>query len=129
LNRFFQEEKMNKGFTLIETLVSLSLLLLAVLFSARVSAFALAQARDSLLRFRLIEKLDYYKNYLSSLSLAAPELAEGDHRQQGRGFTVSWHVKAVGGFLKKIDLLAAAASHSLPLVIYRSKFIQEVQHD
>jgi prepilin-type N-terminal cleavage/methylation domain-containing protein len=120
---------MNKGFTLIETLVSVSLLLLAVLFSARVTIFALGQARNSLMRFRLIEKLDYYKNYLSSLSLAAPELAEGDHRQASREFMVSWRVKASGAFLKRIDLLAAAPGYSLPLVFYKSKFIQEVQHD
>jgi len=120
---------MKKGFTLIETLVSLFLVLLAVLFSARVTVFVLAQSRNSLLRFRLIEKLDYYKNYLSSLSLAAPELAEGEHRQVSREFLVSWRVAAVGVFLKRIDLLAAAPNYSLPLVFYKSKFIQEVQHD
>lgn len=120
---------MNKGFTLIETLVSLSLVLLAVLFSARVTVFVLAQARNSLMRFRLIEKLDYYKNYLSSLSMAAPELAAGEHRQDGREFRVSWRVGAAGAFLKRIDLLAAAANYSLPLVFYKSKFIQEAQHD
>ena len=77
---------MNKGFTLIETLVSLSLVLLAVLFSARVTAHVLAQERNALLRFRLIESLDYYKNYLTSLAQSAAELAEGGHRQQSRGF-------------------------------------------
>jgi prepilin-type N-terminal cleavage/methylation domain-containing protein len=120
---------MNKGFTLIETLASLSLLLLAVLFSARVTVFALAQARNSQMRIRLIEKLDYYKNYLSSLSLAAPELAEGDHQQESREFRVSWRVTAAGIFLKRIDLLAATPNYSLPLVFYKSKFIQEAQND
>ncbi len=118
---------MNKGFTLIETLVSLSLVLLAVLFSARVTAHVLAQERNSLLRFRLIESLDYYKNYLTSLAQAAPELAEGGHRQQDRGFTISWRVAAAGAFLKRIDLRAAAASYALPLVFFKSKFIQEAQ--
>ncbi|MBU4267560.1 MAG: prepilin-type N-terminal cleavage/methylation domain-containing protein [Acidobacteria bacterium] len=120
---------MNKGFTLIETLVSMTLVLLAVLFSARVTVFALAQGRNSLMRFRLIEKLDYYKNYLSSLSLSAPELAEGEHRQESREFRVSWRVEAAGAFLKRIDLLAAAPNYSLPLIFYKSKFIQEVQND
>ncbi|HUU06480.1 MAG TPA: prepilin-type N-terminal cleavage/methylation domain-containing protein [Patescibacteria group bacterium] len=120
---------MNKGFTLMETLVSMTLVLLAVLFSARVTVFALAQARNALMRFRLIEKMDYYKNYLSSLSLAAPELAEGEHRQESREFRVSWQVAAAGAFLKRIDLLAATANYSLPLIFYKSKFIQEVQND
>lgn len=120
---------MNKGFTLIEMLVSMSLLLLAVLASARVTIFALAQERNSQMRFRLIEKLDYCKNYLSSLSLAAPELAIGDHRQENREFVVSWRVAAAGAFLKRIDLLAAGPGYSLPLVFYKSKFIQEAQND
>jgi prepilin-type N-terminal cleavage/methylation domain-containing protein len=125
----FQEVEMNKGFTLIEMLVSLSLLLLAVLFSARVTIFVLGQARNSQMRFRLIEKLDYYKNYLSSLSLGAPELAEGEHRKESREFNVSWRVAAAGTFLKRIELLAAVPGYSLPLVFYKSKFIQEVRND
>jgi len=120
---------MNKGFTLIETLVSLSLVLLAVLFSARVTIFVLGQARNSLMRFRLIEKLDYYKNYLSSLSLAAPELAAGTHGQESGEFRISWRVAAAGTFLKRIDLLAAVPGYALPLVCYKSKFIQGVRHD
>ena len=120
---------MNKGFTLIETLVAMTLVLLAVLFSARVTVFALGQGRNSQLRFRLIEKLDYYKNYLSSLSMAAPELAEGEHRQESREFRISWRVAAAGPFLKRIDLLAVAAKYSLRLFFYKSKFIQEVQND
>jgi prepilin-type N-terminal cleavage/methylation domain-containing protein len=127
LNPGWQEEKMNKGFTLIETLVSLSLVLLAILFSARVTAHVLAQERNARLRFRLIENLDYYKNYLTSLSSAAPELAEGGHRQLNRGFTISWRVAAAGAFLKRIDLRAAAAHYALPLVFFKSKFIQEAQ--
>lgn len=118
---------MNKGFTLIETLVSLSLVLLAVLFGARVTAHVLAQERNARLRFRLIEDLDYYKNYLTSLAPGAPELAAGGHRQHDRGTMISWRVAAAGAFLQRIELRAAAANYALPLVFFRSKFIQEAQ--
>ncbi len=87
----------------------------------------LAQERNARLRFRLIENLDYYKNYLTSLPPAAPELADGGHRQQDRGFMISWRVAAAGAFLKRIDLRAAAANYALPLVFFKSKFIQEAQ--
>jgi prepilin-type N-terminal cleavage/methylation domain-containing protein len=117
---------MNKGFTLIETLVSLTLVLLSVLGSARVIIFALEQARRSALRFRLVEKLDYHKNYLSSLSFAAPELAEGGHRRKDREFSIDWQVEAAALHLKRVRMTAAGRHYSLPLIFYKSKFIQEV---
>ncbi|MBN2399902.1 MAG: type II secretion system protein [Candidatus Aminicenantes bacterium] len=120
---------MNKGFTLIETLVALTLLMLAVLFSARVMSYALQQSRQSGLRFRLMETSDYYKHYLSSRPFPALELAEGAHRQDGREFLVSWQVEAVAAGLKRIKLLAAAAHASVRTVFYKSNFIQEVKND
>jgi prepilin-type N-terminal cleavage/methylation domain-containing protein len=126
---FFQEEKMSKGFTLIETLVALALLLAAVLFSARITIFALAQARQAGMRFRLLAISDYYKNYLSSLPFSAPDLADGSHRLAGREFTVTWRVAPAGTGLKKIDLLAAGQHGSLPLFFFKSRLIQGVKND
>ncbi|MCX6556495.1 MAG: prepilin-type N-terminal cleavage/methylation domain-containing protein [Candidatus Aminicenantes bacterium] len=120
---------MRKGFTLIETLVALALLLAAVLFSARITIFALAQARQAGMRFRLLAISDYYKNYLSSLPFSAPNLADGSHRQAGREFIVTWRVVPAGTGLKKIDLLATGAHCSLPLFFFKSRLIQEVKND
>jgi len=120
---------MNKGFTLIEMLVALALLMLAVLFSARVMFFALGQSRQATVRFRLIETSDYYKNYLSSLPFSSPDLADGSHRQVSRTFIVTWQVEPAEAGLKKIRLLAAGPNYALPLVFYKSRFIQEVKND
>ena len=120
---------MRKGFTLIETLVALALLLAAVLFSARITIFALAQARQAGMRFRLLAAGDYYKNYLSSLPFSAPDLANGSHRQAGREFIVTWRVVPAGTGLKKINLLAAGPRCSLPLYFFKSRLIQEVKND
>ena len=117
---------MNKGFTLIETMVASALLLFAVLSSTRILVTALDQTRQAALRFRLVETLDYYKNHLSSLPAVSPELASGAHAHQEREFRVAWRIEAEGDFLKKIRLEVAAARISLPLVFYRSRFIQEV---
>jgi len=126
LNGRRQEENMNKGFTLIETMVASALLLFAVLSSTRILVTALDQTRKAALRFRLVETLDYFKNYLSSLPAASPELASGAHARQEREFRVAWRVEAAGDFLKKIRLEVAVARIALPLVFYRSRFIQEV---
>jgi hypothetical protein len=129
MNGFIQENKMNKGFTLVETLISLALLMLAILFSARVIVFALNQSRQSSLRFRLIETVDYYKNYLSSLPFSAPAITEGSHRQDSQRFIVTWRVEPAETGLKKINLLVAGPNYSLPLAFYKSHFIQEVKND
>jgi prepilin-type N-terminal cleavage/methylation domain-containing protein len=129
LNCSFKEEKMKKGFTLIETLVAMSLVLLAVLLSARITVSVLDQTRKSAMRFRLLEKLDYYKNYLSSLSMAAPELEAGEHREGSPEFQISWRVENVALFLKKINLTVTMLHVALPLSFYKSKYIQEVSHD
>jgi type II secretory pathway pseudopilin PulG len=120
---------MNKGFTLIETMVTLCLVMLAVLFSARVIVFALEASRRSSLRFRLVETLDDYKNYLSSLPFAAPGLAAGAHEEAKGGFKVAWRVQLAGPFLKSVRLTAAAPGYSLPLVFYKSGYFPEVDHD
>jgi hypothetical protein len=120
---------MKKGFTLIETLASLALLMLAVLFSARIVVFALDHSRNSSLRFRLIETSDYYKNYLSSLPFSAPDLADGSHRQDSQRFIVTWRVEPAVDGLKKINLLVAGPNYSLPMAFYKSHFIQEVKND
>jgi prepilin-type N-terminal cleavage/methylation domain-containing protein len=118
-----QEENMNKGFTLIEVLVSMTLLLMAVLFSSRIMVAAMDQTRKSALRFRLVEALNYYKNYLSSLPMDSPELAEGAHARAEREFRVDWRVEEAGAFLKMVRLAIIRPPSRLALVLYRSRFI------
>jgi prepilin-type N-terminal cleavage/methylation domain-containing protein len=118
---------MSKGFTLIEILVSLSLVLLAVLLGSRVTVAVLGQSRLAAQRFRMAEMLDYYKNYLSSLPMAAPELADGGHSRIEREFRVGWRVESDGSFLKRVGLEVAGPRGSLRLVLFRSQFIQEVE--
>jgi len=120
---------MNKGFTLIETLVALTLLLVAVLFSARITIFALHQARQAGFRFRLMEAGDYYKHYLSSIPFQAPELANGAHCQVSREFVMSWRVAAVAPGLKRVRMRAAGPKHSIAVDFYKSNSIQEVKND
>jgi type II secretory pathway component PulJ len=122
-----QEENMNKGFTLIETLAAFSLLMLAVLSSTRILVSALAWTRQARERFRLVEKLDYYKNYLSSLSPAAADLAAGDHARSEEGVRLEWRVEALGPFLQRVRLGAVGGPLRLRIVLYRSRFIQAVR--
>jgi prepilin-type N-terminal cleavage/methylation domain-containing protein len=120
---------MDKGFTLVETLVTMTLLLLAVLFSARIMSVALNQSRQASLRFHLMEAADNHKHYLSSRPFLAPELAPGSHRQVGQEFVVAWRVEAAAAGLKRVTLLTTGGRYSLTNVFYKSLFIQEVKND
>jgi len=116
---------MNKGFTLIEVLVTLTLMLLAILFSSRIMVSALDQTRKTAARFRLLEALDYYRNYLASLPMASPELAAGPHARTDGGCRADWQVEEAGSFLKRVRLAVAASGSRLGLLLYRSPFIPE----
>lgn len=118
---------MNKGFTLIETMVSLSVLLLAVLSSTRILVAALGQTRGAAMRFRVLQQLDYYRNYLASLPLDAAELAAGGHRRQEGELKVDWRVDDAGVSLKRVRLQARARHYALALTLHRSRFILAVQ--
>lgn len=118
---------MNKGFTLIETLLSLSLVLLAVLSSTRIMVSALAWTRQAQARFRLVEKLDYYKNYLSSLPLTATELLPGTHDRRDGELRTQWRVETDGASLKRVCLAVGDGHLLLRLVVCRSQFIQAVR--
>lgn len=118
---------MNKGFTLVETLVALTLLMLAVMFGARVTFFALHQARRAGLRFRMMEMGDHYKHYLCSLPFSAPELVDGVHAKAGRELTLNWRVGTAAAGLKQVKLQIVARHHSLALDFLKSRFIQEVK--
>ncbi len=118
---------MNKGFTLIETLLSLSLVMLAVLSSTRIMVSALAWTRQAQARFRLVEKLDYYKNYLSSLPMTATELVPGTHDRGDGEIRAQWRVVADSAYLKRVRLAVGDGRLWLRLVVCRSQFIQAVR--
>lgn len=118
---------MNRGFTLIETMITLAVVMLAVLSSARVLTAALTQTRGAALRFRLVDKLEFYKNYLLSRPFAAGELAAGRHEKAENGVSVSWRVEDASPTLKRLRLRAGAGGRSLSLALLRSRFLLAVK--
>ncbi len=118
---------MNRGFTLIETMITLAVVMLAVLSDARVLTAALAQSRGAALRFRLADKLEFYKNDLLSRPFDAAELAAGAHEKSEDGVRVDWRVEDSSPALKRLRLQASAGGRSLSLALLRSRFLLEVR--
>lgn len=118
---------MNRGFTLIETMMTLAVVMLAVLSSARVLTAALAQTRGAALRFRLVDKLEFYKNYLLSRPFDGAELEAGRHEKAEAGVRIEWRVEDSSPTLKRLRLQAGAGGRSLSLALQRSRFLLEVR--
>jgi prepilin-type N-terminal cleavage/methylation domain-containing protein len=127
LNPGRQEETMNRGFTLIETMITLAVVMLAVLANARVLTAALTQSRGAALRFRLVDKLEFYKNYLASRPFAAVELAAGGHEGAADGAAIEWRVRDSSPTLKWLRLRASSGGRSLSLAMLRSRFLPEAR--
>jgi prepilin-type N-terminal cleavage/methylation domain-containing protein len=118
---------MNRGFTLIETMITLAVAMLAVLANARVLTAALAQSRGAALRFRLVDKLEFYKNYLASRPFVAVELSAGRHERAADGAAIEWRVQDSSPTLKRLRLQVSAGGRSLRLALLRSRFLPEVR--
>lgn len=118
---------MNRGFTLIETMITLAVAMLAVLSGARVLTAALTQTRGAALRFRLVDKLEFYKNYLLSRPFDAAELAAGRHERAEDGVRVDWRVEDSSPALKRLRLRAGSGGRSLALALQRSRLLLEVR--
>ncbi len=117
---------MQKGFTLIETMVSLALLVFVILAGARLLGAALVQTRGAAVRFRLAEAFDYHRHYLTSLAWNAAELAAGTYSRRDREVRITWCVEQVDPALKRVRLQAAIGRLALSLPLNRSRFILEV---
>lgn len=118
---------MNRGFTLIESMITLAVVMLAVLSGARVLSAALTQTRGAALRFRLVDKLEFYKNYLLSRPFDAAELAAGRHEKAENGVRVDWRVADSSPTLKRLRLQAGSGGRSLKLALMRSRFLLAVR--
>lgn len=118
---------MQKGFTLVETMVSLALLAFVILAGTRLLGAALVQTRGAAVRFRLAEIFDDQRNRLSSLAWEAADLAVGCHSRRDREARIAWRVEQADPALKRVRLQAAIGRQVLSLALNRSRFILEVR--
>jgi Tfp pilus assembly protein PilV len=122
-------KKTTKGFSLIETVISLFIVLLGLLFIAKIIALSLDMGRRSLYRFRLQQKHEYYQNLLLASSFQSAELSEGDHSRAEEDFSIHWAINDIETGLKKIELMTSYKGFKQRSDLYKSKFIKEVKNE
>jgi len=98
------------GFSLIEALISSSLILLLIIGTAELIASSLAAKRRADFHFRASRCASSKLEYLKSLPTPSPELSEGRHeeliREESSGdiYRAEWEVETQGDAAKKIRL-------------------------
>jgi len=122
-------KKSEKGFTLIETLFSLLIVFIALIFICKTLIFSIYTNRNSLIRFEIIQKYEYYKYYLYSKSFNSNELKKGDYLKYEKNFKINWTVKNITTSLKKIKIKISYKNLTKQNFIYKSKFIKEIKNE
>lgn len=120
---------MNKGFTLIETMIALVLVTMAMLFMAASLALSQSQYRMSIARFEINHRLENLKNRLLSLPFDSAESSVGAHSVQEGRAKIVWVVSASSPALKRIEGAAPGPPAKRTLVFFKSKFLLEVNDD
>ncbi len=117
---------LNKGFSLVETMISLGLVLLALLFSTRAVGFSWLQSGAAQQRFQLQQSLEEGKNLLTALSFNAPELEPGSHSGQLGASRAEWQVTEAIAGIKEIRIEISGRNQRRSTNFLKSRLVEEV---
>ncbi len=123
--------KNQKGFTLIETMISLVLVSMGLILISNIILFSMDAHRKSTIRFNMLQKLEYYKTKLITRPFDSSELQDGSYARDDEKFKLSWSIKSITPTLKKIRLtiLYQGTVFNKKIYFYKSKFIKEMKND
>ena len=111
------------GFTLVETLVSLVLVFIGVVFIARLITFSLDYYEKSELRLHMQQKLQSESHLLSSKPYEAKELIQGIYSKEDKPYKITWEVFELSPTIKKITLTVAHKQFSRRISLFKSKYL------
>jgi len=111
---------MNRGFSVVEGLVAMTLVLLSL--GAMIGALAFGRHQLQISRQRVTERarLESVLTRLATLPFADSELAPGLHREAGGGQPIQWQVGLPRPGLKSIRVQLAGPRRQVQLVWLRS---------
>jgi len=122
-------ETQKSGFTLIETLVSITLISLSTLFLMKCMIFALHGVKNSNLRFQVGMALENKKNSLLGQQLISPIFSEGSRIDRAGEVLIRTSIINISHNLKKITLKGSRNNFSSVLIFYKSGILREVRNE
>ncbi|UCH92520.1 MAG: prepilin-type N-terminal cleavage/methylation domain-containing protein [Candidatus Aminicenantes bacterium] len=131
-NQAVEQEKQkpgkDKGFTIIETLFSLLLIALVLLFIAKMIAYGIEAHRKSFIRFNMLQKIENCKNQLAAKAFDANELEQGSYSHRDHIFKMNWDINNISPTLKLIRVSISYKSLTKRAYFYRSKHIKNIKN-
>lgn len=121
--------KNKNGFTIIETMISLFLILIALMFFLNLIIQAKSELKRSQIRFSLYQDYDNFANKLMSLPFNS-----GQNRFPGSEFSknkirVSYLVKNISDSLTKVTITISNNRLKIQSYLYKSRFINGGKHE
>ncbi len=118
----------NKGFSLLEMMVSLMIVAVSVFMLASILTVSLHSGKRSSIRLQLDQVYDGYQNRLISQSFESELLLPGKHDSDEEPFEIRWHTQDLSETLKKINLAVSYRNQTEKRgYFYKSRFIKEVR--
>lgn len=114
------------GITLLETLITLILVLIGVIFISKILLFGLEAQKKSWLRLGIQQKIQYHCQYLLSRPYDSADLLPGEKSKTEPPFDIHWHVEEISPSLKRITLSVANGRIFKRTCFYKSKHIKNV---
>lgn len=113
-----------KGFTLIETMISLFIVLIGVLFITKTIIFSLDFNKKSFIRLKLVQAVENQIHTLMSKPYDSEILSPGEYSSQENFFRIKWEVNPVTSSLKKINISITYKQLIRKSFFYKSKTIK-----
>ncbi len=127
-----KETKAN-GFTLIEVLISLLLVSVAIIATARIITFAFEEYRAAVARYRLVQTIGNFENTLMTKPFDSNDLADGSYAKNEDKFDLAWNISGLSPTFKKIKLTVSHRGGNISyrvgkktVYFYKSKFINNL---
>ena len=121
-----------KGFTLIETVVSLMLVLMALAMTCKIVFHTRDAQLKSRARFTLLEEMESLKNRLTALPFSSSPLKPGKYNKHEGEFTIRIMVNTISATLKQVRLVGYHKKYravTYKTRFYKSKLIKEEAND
>ncbi|MCP4221700.1 MAG: hypothetical protein GY765_44165 [bacterium] len=118
-------KKKESGFTLIESVVSMTLILLALFFISRVIVFSVRGNHKSEMRLRISQAIEACKNRFMSVpfdSIATPAICADDYP----GLNIRRQIITISPSLKRVKLSVGFEQLTRHVYFYKSRYIKEV---
>lgn len=122
-------ETQKSGFTLIEILISITLISLSTLLLMKCMIVSLHGVKNSDLRFRVGLVLENKKNLLLGQKFKSPLFSEGTRKERTGNIMIRTSIINITHNLKKIVLKGSRNNFNLVLVFYKSGILREVGNE